>query len=213
MAQLFFSLMLWYFSDCEVQNSLHGVDTARWQFICLLNADQIIKIAEADLRDATWEEKKRKSLCVIFLEAAPHLGHLFLESMEGRSLKAAAFLLLFSPKLTCFSFSHGSDFLLIITSILDVKMWRANSTANTSDFQSCATLWRLPNKRVSSWKTSSLVQKENRMEKNREHPGLRNEVKIARSLCVMAAPLKGRNMTSVWKTLLVWCDWEQSLFD
>lgn len=76
-----------FFSDCEVQNLLHGVDATRLQFICQLNPDQILQIVTTHL-----EKKKKKSLCVVFLEAAPHTGLLFLELTERMAPKSSGCL-------------------------------------------------------------------------------------------------------------------------
>lgn len=93
-------------------------------------------------------------------------------------------LLLFTPKQTSFSFSLSSD---PFDHHLHIGYKMENERLrNTSDFQSSVTLWRLPNKCLSSPKpaAASYKRRTGQNERERQHPGLGNEkVKIVGSLC------------------------------
>lgn len=100
-------------------------------------------------------------------------------------------VLLFTPKQTSFSFSLSSDPFDHHLNI-GCKMEK-EQRCNTSDFQSSVTLWRLPNKCLSSWKTSSrLAQKENRTKWDREAASRAGKWKKWRlwGLFVIAFPLR-----------------------
>lgn len=101
-----------------------------------------------------------------------------------QSLKAAhvglrvVSLLLAPVKQTYWSFSLVL-ILLIITSILDMK-WRKKikQLCNTSDIQSCVSLWKLPNKHLSSPKPAAAFYSERTVqnERTRQYPQLGNEI-------------------------------------
>lgn len=64
--------------------------------------------------------------------------------------------------------------LLIITSILDMKWRKKPRLCNTSDIQSCVSLWKLPNKRLSSPKPADTAGEQEQNERTRLYPQLRN---------------------------------------